>query len=85
MSRKQELLDYLKSLETQEKRDEFASACETTFGNLQQIAYGFGHVSPTLAKRIQTASTSEVAGVEVIGVGAWTLRPDVFDKPAEAA
>ena len=67
------LLDYLKGLDTEEKRAKFATDAETTFGYLQQIAYGFSKPSARLAKSISKASAGDVPD--------WELRPDYFDPP----
>lgn len=64
------LLGYLKNLDNVQL-EHFSSACNTTKGNLLQIAYG-GSVSPHLAKRIHEHSDGKVLLED--------LRPDIFSN-----
>lgn len=45
------LISKINSLDSHEQQ-ELAKQCGTSIGNLRQIAYGFGGVSPALAKSI---------------------------------
>lgn len=63
------LLDYLKSISSENDLAKFAQQCGTTIGNLMQIAYG-GSVSAKLSKKIYEESEKKVLLAE--------LRPDIF-------
>ncbi len=45
------LIDKINGLDP-DSRTDFAKSCGTTIGNLRQIAYGYGGVSPKLASQI---------------------------------
>lgn len=47
-------------------REKLAEQCGTSVGNLRQIAYGFGGVSPKLAKNIIKNARSEIRISELI-------------------
>jgi hypothetical protein len=67
--RVESLLTYLKSISSENDLEKFAQDCETTTGNLMQIAYG-GSVSAKLSKKIYEKSEKKVFLAE--------LRPDIF-------
>ena len=58
-------------------REIFAAACETTVGNLKQLAYGHGTASAQMAVRIEAKSNGAVSRHD--------LRPGLFYVPAMAA
>ena len=62
------LIDYMKPL-TKAELDAFAEACETSAGQLKQIAYGHRRAGATLAISIDRYSSGQVP-CEV-------LRPDI--------
>lgn len=45
------LIEKLNSID-EASRNTYAEKCGTSFGNLRQIAYGYGGCSPALAKKI---------------------------------
>lgn len=63
------LLSYIKSLTDERSINDFAKDCQTTKGNLLQIAYG-GSVSAKLSKIISEKSNGAVSLED--------LRPDIF-------
>lgn len=60
-----QLIDKINSLDCQEQHL-FAQKCGTSLGNLRQIAYGFGGVSPTLAKSIITNADCDITAEQLI-------------------
>lgn len=62
------LLDYLKSL-TNEQQVAFAAQCQTSGGQLKQVAYGHRRASAALAINVERASGGEVRCED--------LRPDI--------
>lgn len=60
MSSVDQLKEHLKKMSTQEKKD-FAKACSTTIGNLNQIVYVNGKCGAALAIRIDKASAGKVS------------------------
>ena len=63
------LLSFIKALNGDQDLKTFADNCDTTIGNLMQIAYG-GSVSAKLSKKIFEKSNGEVPLED--------LRPDIF-------
>lgn len=53
------LLDYLKGI-SKEQLNEFAEQCQTSVGQLKQVAYGHRRASAALAINIERASGGEV-------------------------
>ncbi len=74
-SRIQKLIDLINSLSNSEK-EVFATACETSIGNLRQIAYGHGFCSPAKAQAISKASQYSVTPHDI--------RPDLYPNPTDA-
>ncbi|MDW3712918.1 transcriptional regulator [Pseudomonas sp. 2023EL-01195] len=62
------LHDYIKALRKDEL-EVFASRCETSAGQLKQIAYGHRQANPALAINIERESSAAVSCEE--------MRPDV--------
>ena len=62
------LLDYLKSL-TNEQQAAFAAQCQTSAGQLKQVAYGHRRASAALAINVERASDGVVRCED--------LRPDI--------
>lgn len=60
-----ELIDEINTLDGV-SREEFAEKCGTSVGNLRQIAYGFGGVSPRLAKNIIANSKCNITIEQLI-------------------
>lgn len=63
------LKDYLASLASEEAKKAFAARCETTPGQLKQVAYGHRRAGEALAINIERESSRAVTCEE--------LRPDV--------
>lgn len=59
------LIDEINTLDS-ESRKKLAEKCGTSLGNLRQIAYGFGGVSPRLAKSIIAHSNCDISIEQLI-------------------
>ena len=62
---------------TKDDRYDFLQAAQTTEGYIQQIYLGYCECSAIVAQCICEATDGRV--------GAWTLRPDCFEKPTAPA
>lgn len=64
------LIDEINALDST-SREKFAQKCGTSVGNLRQIAYGFGGVSPKLAKSIIANSNCDISIEQLIPELSW--------------
>lgn len=64
-----QLIDYLKTLKTKAKLNEFASRCSTTAGQLKQVASHYRRAGESLAINIERETNGAVRCED--------LRPDV--------
>lgn len=60
-----DLIDEINTMDST-AREKFAEKCGTSLGNLRQIAYGFGGVSPKLAKNIIANSNCDISIEQLI-------------------
>lgn len=74
---------YLKSLGSEEQREDFAQRCETSLGHIRNVGYGYKPCATDLAVRIERESAGQVTRPELRADWAdhW---PELVDQAATA-